>query len=322
MSPPDVPLPSESSSASTPGYCVDEEPLAAAAHALLDLVVVEDPAVLLAEVVQALRPLRRRDLDAVLALDQLDVDAGDAVRCRLVLEDHLLDVVETGDVAGGVVEVVRAAVAGGEGDVDPAAHERLDAVIVVGVVRAHGAGAVVAAVEAAQEGDDEGPAGPGGLAHDAHGVLHHLAARGVVDDLGQRLRGDLDQLLGELVVVPDAHRREALGAVLLEGQVGGLDELGVVAPEGCRGPAREPVDVAVAVDVLEEPAVAVARDEVVRRPAADERHAEEDVFAALHQRGAAGTGGRGVDVGARLIAHGYLLLRTARRRPATTRSCP
>ena len=156
----------------------------------------------------------------------------------LYLQDHLLDVAEAGDVAGRVVEVVRAAVAGGEGDVDPAAHERLDAVVVVGVVRAHGAGAVVAAVEAAQEGDDEGAAGAGGLAHDAHRVLHDLAAGGVVDDLAERLGRDLDQLLGELVLVPGGERREALGAVLLERRVRGLDELGVVAAERRRRPAR------------------------------------------------------------------------------------
>ena len=219
--------------------------------------------------------------------------------------------------------MVRAAVAGGEGDVDPAAHERLDAVVVVGVVRAHGAGAVVAAVEAAQEGDDEGAAGAGGLAHDAHRVLHDLAAGGVVDDLAERLGRDLDQLLGELVLVPGRQRREALGAVLLERRVRGLDELRVVAAERRRRPAREPVDVAVAVDVLEEPAVAVARDEVARRPGADERHPEHDVLAALQERLALRARGWGVHVGARLIAHGSRLpTPSPGARPATTRSCP
>ncbi len=302
---------------------VHQEPLAAAPHALLDLVVVEDPAVLLAEVGQPPGPLRRRDLDAVLALDELDVDAGDAVGRGLVAQDHLLDVAEAGDVAGRVVQVVRAAVAGGEGDVDPAAHERLDAVVVVGVVRSHGAGAVVAAVEAAQEGDDEGAAGAGGLAHDAHGVLDDLAAGGVVDDLGERLGRDLDELLGELVLVPGGERREALGAVLLERRVRGLDELGVVAAERRGRPAGEPVEVAVAVDVLDEPAVAVAGDEVARRPVADQRDPEHDVLAALHERPAPGAGGWGVHVRARLVAHGSRLPTSSPgARPATTRSCP
>ena len=241
----------------------------------------------------------------------------------LYLQDHLLDVVETGDVAGGVVEVIGTAVAGGEGDVDPAAHERLDPVVVVGVVRAHGAGAVVAAVEAAQEGDDERAARAGGLAHDAHGVLHHLAAGGVVDDLAERPRRDLHQLLGELVLVPDGQRREALGAVVLERRMRRLHELGVVAAEGRRRPSRQPVDVAIAVDVLDEPAVPVARDEVARRPGSDEGDPQKDVLAALHEHLTSRPRGWGVYLRARLVAHGSRLpTRTPGPRPATIRSCP
>ena len=300
---------------------LDREPFSGAAHALLDLVVVEDPAVLLAQVVQGPRPLGRRDLHAVLALDELDVDTGDAVGRGLVLEDHLLDVVEAGEVTGRVLEVVRAAVAGGEGHVDPAAHERLDGVVVVGVVRAHGAGAVVAAVEAAEEGDDEGAARAGGLAHDAHRVLDDLAAGGVVDDLGERRRGDVVELLREQPLVFDAQRRETFGTVVLETLVRGRDQFGVVAAQGGAGPAVDPVEVAVAVDVLDEPAVAVAGDEVARRPAADERHSQKDVVAALHQGGTARAGGRGVDLGAGLVAHALISSgragRLRRRAPAT-----
>jgi len=55
-----------------------------------------------------------------------------------------------------------------------------------------------------------------------------------------------------------AQRRKALRAVVLEALVRGRDQLGMVAAQRGAGPAVDPVEVAVAVDVLDEPAVAIA----------------------------------------------------------------
>ena len=133
--------------------------------------------------VNSRRPRRnsgRRVHVAALALNGLHEDRRHVRRVGQALEDGVGDVAQALQTARGPLLSVGAAEAVGVGDVDHALHQRGKVLAVDGLAAGKGHGAVGAAVEGAQEGDDA--AAPRPVAHQLQGALQGLGARVAQED--------------------------------------------------------------------------------------------------------------------------------------------
>ena len=242
--------------------------LAGPARARLDLVGDEQDAVLVADVAQALEEAVLGDEVAALALDRLDDDRGDLVGGRELVEQDVVEPLEVLDPAVWSVEDAR--------------QERAEAGVVLRLRRRQGDGAVGAAVEGAEEGDDvravRGVAGELDRGFDRLGAGVAEVRPSATGDRRELGQATADLGVDREVEVAGAEVDE-LGGLLLDGG----DHLRMRVPGGGDRDAGGEVEEQVAVDVLDGQAIAPDRHDRVgarqarRRPGLIER----DVGASL-----------------------------------------